>query len=228
MECGLVHFAADGIRRAGEADAGWCRLRGQCSELFRSRLFRPASGCQTIVGVEEQFYIVFPTLLVLLWRYGAVRSSLALIGIVSFALNIGLVRDHPSFTFYLTLTRFWEFIAGGLLACSHLYGRTLGLPMPSGLSALRCRDFSAAIGMLLILAGISFTSEESFPGWWALPPVLGAFFIIGAGPQAWLNRAMLANPKLVFVGLISYPLYLWHWPILVIARTAIRNEHGNE
>jgi peptidoglycan/LPS O-acetylase OafA/YrhL len=180
------------------------------------------------LGVEEQFYIVFPTLLVLLWRYGAVRSSLALIGIVSFALNIGLVRDHPSFTFYLPLTRFWEFIAGGLLACSHLYGRTLGLPMPSGLSALRCRDFSAAIGMLLILAGISFTSEESFPGWWALPPVLGAFFIIGAGPQAWLNRAMLANPKLVFVGLISYPLYLWHWPILVIARTAIRNEHGNE
>src|SRR5262249_42683265 len=102
------------------------------------------------------------------------------------------------------------------------------LPMPSGLSALRWRDFSAAIGMLLILAGISFTSEESFPGWWALLPVLGAFFIIGAGPQAWLNRAMLATPQLVFVGLISYPLYLWHWPILVIARTAIRTEHGNE
>src|SRR5262245_18180547 len=164
------------------------------------------------LGVEEQFYIVFPALLLLLWRYRALRSSLVLIGIVSFALNIGLVRNHTSFTFYLPLTRFWEFIAGGLLACSHSHGRTFGLPIPSALSALPWRNFSVAAGMLLILAGVSFASEESFPGWWALLPVLGAFFIIGAGPNAWLNRGMLANPKLVFVGLISYPLYLWHWP----------------
>jgi peptidoglycan/LPS O-acetylase OafA/YrhL len=180
------------------------------------------------LGVEEQFYIVFPALLLLLWRYRAVRSSLALIGIVSFALNIGLVRNHPFFTFYLPLTRFWEFVAGGLLAFSPSHGRAFGVPMPSALLALPWRDFSAATGMLLILAGISFASNESFPGWWALLPVLGAFFIIGAGPQARLNRTILANPKMVFVGLISYPLYLWHWPILVFARTIIRSDHGNE
>ena len=114
------------------------------------------------------------------------------------------------------------------MACSHSHGRTFGLPIPSALSALPWRNFSVAAGTLLILAGVSFASEESFPGGWALLPVLGAFFIIGAGPKAWLNRAMLANPKLVFVGLISYPLYLWHWPILVFARTIIRNDHGNE
>ena len=99
-----------------------------------------------------------------------------------------------------------------------------------GVSALAfmASDVSAAIGMLLILAGISFAREDAFPGWWALLPVLGTFLIIGAGSQAWLNRAILAHPRLVFVGLISYPLYLWHWPLLVLARTAIRNEQGNE
>jgi peptidoglycan/LPS O-acetylase OafA/YrhL len=179
------------------------------------------------LGVEEQFYIVFPALLLLLWRYKAMSSWLALIGLASFALNIALVGSHPSFTFYLPLTRFWEFIAGALLACAHLYGRTFALPVHSA-SALPLRDVSAAIGMLLILAGIGFAHEDAFPGWWALLPVLGTFLIIGAGSQAWLNRTVLAHPKLVFVGLISYPLYLWHWPLLVLARTAIRNEQGNE
>jgi peptidoglycan/LPS O-acetylase OafA/YrhL len=179
------------------------------------------------LGVEEQFYIVFPALLLLLWRYKAMSSWLVLIGLASFALNIALVGSHPSFTFYLPLTRFWEFIAGALLACAHLYGRTFALPVHSA-SALPLRDVSAAIGMLLVLAGISFAREDAFPGWWALLPVLGTFLIIGAGSQAWLNRVVLAHPKLVFVGLISYPLYLWHWPLLVLARTAIRNEHGNE
>jgi peptidoglycan/LPS O-acetylase OafA/YrhL len=179
------------------------------------------------LGVEEQFYIVFPALLLLLWRYKALSSWLVLIGLASFALNIALVGSHPSFTFYLPLTRFWEFIAGALLACAHLYGRTFALPVHSA-SALPLRDVAAAIGMLLILAGISFAREDAFPGWWALLPVLGTFLIIGAGSQAWLNRVVLAHPKLVFVGLISYPLYLWHWPLLVLARTAIRNEQGNE
>jgi peptidoglycan/LPS O-acetylase OafA/YrhL len=151
------------------------------------------------LGVEEQFYIIFPALLLLLWRYRAMSSWLALIGLASFALNIALVRGHLSFTFYLPLTRFWEFIAGALLACAHLYGRTFALPMHSA-SALPLRDVSAAIGMLLILAGISFAREDAFPGWWALLPVLGTFLIIGAGSQAWLNRVVLAHPKLVFVG----------------------------
>jgi peptidoglycan/LPS O-acetylase OafA/YrhL len=179
------------------------------------------------LGVEEQFYIVFPALLLVLWRYKAMSTCLILIGLASFALNIGLVHSHPSFTFYLPFTRFWEFMAGALLACAHLYGRTLALPMHSA-SALPLRDISAAIGMLLILAGISFAREDAFPGWWALLPVVGTFLIIAAGSQAWLNRTILAHPKLVFVGLISYPLYLWHWPLLVLARTAIRTENGNE
>jgi len=165
-----------------------------------------ASGQQAAaasLGVEEQFYFVFPALLLLIWRYRAMTWSFVLIGIASFALNIAVVRDHASFTFFLPLTRFWEFIAGALFACSDLPNRQAVLPLLSALSARRWREWSAATGMLLIIAGISFASEASFPGWWALLPVFGSFFIIGAGPQAWLNRHVLSKPGLVLIGLIS-------------------------
>ena len=169
------------------------------------------------LGVEEQFYFVFPALLLLAWRFRATTKVFALLGIASFALNIALVRNHPSFTFYLPFTRFWEFIAGALFAFSGLQNGKAVRPVLSAVSAPQYRDFCAGTGMLLIAAGLVFASEASFPGWWALLPVVGSFFIIGAGPQAWLNRHVLAKPGPVFIGLISYPLYLWHWPLLVSA-----------
>jgi peptidoglycan/LPS O-acetylase OafA/YrhL len=171
------------------------------------------------LGVEEQFYFVFPALLLLAWRYKALKPTLALFGIASFALNIALVRNYQSFTFYLPFTRFWEFIAGALLARTDLLNRKAALPVLSVLSEPQYRDLCAAAGGLLIVASAAFASETSFPGWWALPPVFGSFFVIGAGPQAWLNHHVLAKPGFVFIGLISYPLYLWHWPLLVMGRT---------
>jgi peptidoglycan/LPS O-acetylase OafA/YrhL len=180
------------------------------------------------LGVEEQFYIVFPTLLVLLWRYGATRRCLAVIGVVSFALNVALVRDHPSFTFYLPATRFWEFIAGALLSCFYFYDSKLVLPSPFLLAAPLRRNISAIAGLLLVLIGIGFASDDAFPGWWGLPPVLGAVLLIAGGPGAWVNRVILANPGMVFIGLISYPLYLWHWPLLVLGRAMMRDGYQNE
>jgi peptidoglycan/LPS O-acetylase OafA/YrhL len=179
------------------------------------------------LGVEEQFYFIFPALLLLANRYRTVTPSFALLGILSFGLNIALVRSYPAFTFYLPLTRFWEFVAGGLLALCTSSDRPAG---PSSVAALvkSRRDIIAVAGTTLIIAGISFTRAESFPGWLALLPVIGTVFLIGAGPQAWINRTILANPGLGFIGLISYPLYLWHWPLLVIGRTVMgvyNNEH---
>jgi peptidoglycan/LPS O-acetylase OafA/YrhL len=176
------------------------------------------------LGVEEQFYFVFPALLIALLRFPNARLWLAMVGLASFALNIALIRDHGSFTFYLPLTRFWEFIAGVMLAHGFADRGTLA----QSLSAARpAREAFSAAGLILILAAVAVTEPDKFPGWMALLPVLGTALVIGAGPQAFLNRA-LANPRLVFVGLISYPLYLWHWPLIVTGRTIMRglpNQH---
>src|SRR5207253_1659053 len=80
-------------------------------------------------------------------------------------------------------------------------------------------EAAAWTGLLLISAGILLCNRErSFPGWWALLPTGGTFLLIAAGDQAWFNRKVLSNRAFVWVGLISYPLYLWHWPLLAFAR----------
>jgi len=81
------------------------------------------------------------------------------------------------------------------------------------------KDAQSFMGFVLILAGLLLLNKgRDFPGWWALLPTLGAFFIISAGPSSWLNEKLLANKPMVWIGLISYPLYLWHWPILSYIR----------
>jgi peptidoglycan/LPS O-acetylase OafA/YrhL len=171
------------------------------------------------LGVEEQFYFVFPALFVWAYRAGAVRAAFALIGIASFAASVALVDDHPSFVFYLPFTRFWEFLAGALLAYRQ------SRPSDSAPISPLSRELSAVFGLLLILLAI-FSPDR--PGWWAVLPVLGAVLSIGAGSEARLNRKLLANPCLVFVGLISYPLYLWHWPLIVIGHRYVRTFIGKE
>ena len=81
------------------------------------------------------------------------------------------------------------------------------------------KDAQSFVGFILILAGLIFLNKgRDFPGWWALLPTLGAFFIISAGPGSWLNEKLLSNKLMIWIGLISYPLYLWHWPILSFLR----------
>jgi peptidoglycan/LPS O-acetylase OafA/YrhL len=178
------------------------------------------------LGVEEQFYFVFPALLILLWRGQAVTRFLALIGIASFALNVGVVGKYPSFTFFLPLTRFWEFLVGAFLAWGDLQPSKAARSVITALSAPQWCNSSATAGALLIVGGLTFATQTSFPGWRALLPVVGAFLLMGAGEEAWFNRHVLAHPVFVFVGLISYPLYLWHWPLLVIGRITMEG-YGN-
>jgi len=70
----------------------------------------------------------------------------------------------------------------------------------------------------IVVAAVVIDKERAFPGWWALLPTLGTFLLIAAGPVAWINRIVLAHPLMVSVGLISFPLYLWHWPLLSFPR----------
>jgi peptidoglycan/LPS O-acetylase OafA/YrhL len=166
------------------------------------------------LGIEEQYYLVWPLLLFVLRRHME-RIFWLIVGIAaaSFALNIVLVGRLPEAAFYLPVTRFWELMLGSIVAWLHLH-RAQRPEVP-----LWWRNVAALGGaVLLILAFVLVRDGRGFPGWWALLPALGALLLIQSGPQAWINQRILANRAVVYVGLISYPLYLWHWPILSFAR----------
>jgi peptidoglycan/LPS O-acetylase OafA/YrhL len=168
------------------------------------------------LAIEEQFYIVWPVLLLLAWKRRmnllAVTATLALL---SFALNIGAIAGYPSATFYSPASRAWELLIGAMLACLSLKP----LPELARVRAALSPSLQAAAGFALLALGLALvTRERPFPGALALLPAVGAVLIIGAGPRAWLNRTLLSSRLLVGIGLISYPLYLWHWPLLAFAQ----------
>jgi peptidoglycan/LPS O-acetylase OafA/YrhL len=177
------------------------------------------------LGIEEQFYMLWPLGLWAAYRVRASRLALCLALIAaSFALNVAYVHSNPVAAFYSPGTRFWELLAGSVLA---YFATPAGKPLlrrvvpPSSRTASTLHAF---IGLaLLAVAVATVTRVHAFPGWWALLPVLGTCFILAAGSDAWLNRVVLSNRVMVGIGLISYPLYLWHWPLLVFARLAEYN-----
>jgi peptidoglycan/LPS O-acetylase OafA/YrhL len=158
------------------------------------------------LGIEEQFYLCWPLLLMLAARLRQnILAVASILGIGSFLLNVALIGSDPVSTFYLPFTRAFELLAGAALSCGWARVRQTGT----------AGNFRAAIGVALIAAAAAvLDSHSAFPGWWALLPVAGTALLLSA-PAAWVNRVVLANPALVWIGLISYPLYLWHWPLLV-------------
>lgn len=187
------------------------------------------------LGIEEQFYIVWPFVLWLAWKKKFNLLTLAiLVAFVSFYLNLKGIKKDAVATFYSPQTRFWELLAGSILAWFALYKRDAfadyKLRIDGLLAKVVYRDSVEAdgktlsnvisfIGSLLLIYGFwRITKDVSFPGKFAVIPVLGAVLIILAGPKAWINRKVLSNKIAVWFGLISFPLYLWHWPILSFAR----------
>jgi len=182
------------------------------------------------LGIEEQFYIVWPLLLYLVWKKRV--NFLLLVSIIaaaSFLVNLGSVGGYPEAAFFSPLSRFWELMTGSILAYLSLHpyrhlnsASTAVSPLMKnwlGLDRASRANASAAVGLLLILSAVFGLDENAtFPGWWALAPTLGAFLILQAGMDAWINRVLLANRVMIWIGLISYPLYLWHWPLLSFAR----------
>lgn len=179
------------------------------------------------LGVEEQFYIVWP--FVLLWSIKSRGWWVVCLTVFSFGLCVGLSKSFQSQAFYLLHTRLWELAVGGLISLVMLgelsfsrksysdgwFSSKISLILASkGLS-----DYLSFFGFGLLIASLALIeSGNGFPGWHALGPVLGASFLICAGPNCWLNRVFLSHRFLVVIGLISYPLYLWHWPLLTFAR----------
>ncbi len=164
------------------------------------------------LGIEEQFYLVWPLALFAFakWR----RSALLLIivvGAVSFAINLATVGKSPIAAFYSPLSRFWELQVGCLLAA------LTTSPKHGAMSRPMADALSIAGAVLLALSVFFLNDKLGYPGAWALLPTAGTFFLIAAGPDSWFSRNVLAQPVAVWVGLISYPLYLWHWPLLSFA-----------
>lgn len=187
------------------------------------------------LGIEEQFYIFWPLILWLAWKKKLNLLTITLVAaLISFYLNIRGIGKDAVATFYSPQTRFWELLSGSLLAWATLYKKEFFSPIrlkldrwaasivyrePQAPDGKTLSNVLSLCGLLLLIYGFfSINTKLQFPGKWALVPVLGATLIIAAGPAAWINRTLLSNRLMVWFGLISYCLYLWHWPLLSFAR----------
>ena len=186
--------------------------------LGQSGYFAPDSALQPLLhtwslGVEEQFYILFPIAVWCLRKVlGPFRTRLAIaaLAVISFAFSIpgGLHRDAA--TFYLLPTRAWELLIGTLLA-------ERIIPAPG--SAMARHVWGLAGLALILVAMFKYTSDTRFPGASALLPCVGAVLIIGAGTGgSSLVTRLLSSRLAIWLGLLSYSLYLWHWPVIVYLR----------
>jgi len=163
------------------------------------------------LAIEEQFYIFWPLLLAFVWkRKWSFLHITTIIAVVSFAANIYLISKDQTAAFYWPISRFWELMTGGFLAYIVLNKPELNN---------NYKNIQSAVGAALLALSLIYINRYcKFPGWWALLPTVGTFFIISAGPTAWINNKCLSNKILVWFGIISYPLYLWHWSLLSFVR----------
>ena len=164
------------------------------------------------LAIEEQFYLAWPLVLMFFKRLPRwLLPVLVVLLLSSFAYSLSLVfKGTLDLDFYSPLSRSWELFLGASLAFG--MSRQLAVSTPS-------RNMAGYVGLILVVMSACFLDKSMpFPGYWALPPTLGAALILFAGMQSNLNRVLLASRPLVSIGLISYPLYLWHWPLLSFAR----------
>lgn len=167
------------------------------------------------LAVEEQFYILFPLLIIWIKRSFNKKYTPILLGItfISFVISIYGVYTHQPATFYLVPTRAWELLAGSILALNVLP------PLKSDYQ----RNIFSLLGLVLIFISVKLYTETTlFPAYNAVAPVLGATLIIYSGINGISSVSKIISLRpLVYTGLISYSLYLWHWPLLVFFKYII-------
>lgn len=158
------------------------------------------------LGVEEQFYLIIPAIAIIFRKKMNLNglASLASVMLASMVLNIVLSYNNQSADFYIILTRMWEFLFGAVAAQGATnFGK-------------KTQNFLSVIGISCIISSSLFlNSDIRYPGFWALLPVISSCFVI-ASPDGYVNRVLLSARVSRYIGKISYPLYLWHWPLLTI------------
>lgn len=234
LSFGYFSMSADEYSQLGKHVAGGTSFISNILLWNESGYFDRSSDLKPLLhlwslGIEEQFYIAWPLIIWLAWqRKLNILAVTVAIFILSFSFNLFNFRTDPTEDFYSPFTRFWELLTGGITA--YFLSRRAGGPCDQA----RCLSLSktpinfidkisskktltnsvSILGGALILTGLAITREKDFPGFWALIPTIGAALTISAGKDAWFNKYILSNRNLIFIGLISFPLYLWHWPIL--------------
>ncbi|WP_313193447.1 acyltransferase family protein [Shinella zoogloeoides] len=161
------------------------------------------------LAVEEQYYLISPPILALLFRANKITLGITALSLASFGLTQILAYTAPAANFYLLPTRFWELGLGALLATGLL----------QRISNATIRNLAALAGLILIVGSILWIDgSRPYPGWWTLPAVIGTALVISCATQGTYAAQLLSLRPAVFVGLISYSVYLWHQPVFAFAR----------
>ncbi|MDQ0258384.1 acyltransferase family protein [Sinomonas atrocyanea] len=186
------------------------------------------------LSVEEQFYLLWPLLLLAAWalatrfrirHHRSLTLAFSLVGAASFAFCVWYTMTDRSPAYFVTPGRAWEFAAGGLIAVvGHRLRERGAAPLPMSVRGILQ---TAGLG-LLVVSALAFNETTLFPGYLAAVPVAGTALIIASGPQrpGWSPVRLLENRPVQYVGDISYSLYLWHWPLIILAPSALARDLG--
>jgi peptidoglycan/LPS O-acetylase OafA/YrhL len=167
------------------------------------------------LGIEEQFYIVWPLAVLLITKFGIRPLFIALLLLsASFTANVYLIHNQQfTAAFYYPVSRFWELMAGSSLAFINSQDTSHTHPFPVIITNFRSNVLSITGLGLLIFSFIVIDQSKPFPGYWALLPISGTVILLSC-QNSFINQYIFSHRVLVFIGLISYPLYLFHWPFI--------------
>ena len=225
LVAGWFLLFADEYQALGEHTAGGAGFIANLLYFKESGYFDTSRDYKPLLhlwslGVEEQYYLIWPLFLGFVYRrtHRSLRVIVAFL-LISFVCDIWITAVDPNASYYLPITRFWELMIGSLLAYVGVFRHDLEPDAARGRRAIVLPELLSWAGVALLVAAVIFINpSKPYPGWWALLPTLSAAAFIAAGPATTVNRLVLAFRPLVWVGLISYPLYLWHWPLISFSR----------